>query len=317
MLKGLTRLTLTKCKKYLKPSILRTSKSEQKKNLKHDKLNKTESSPDTRNTSTWVGGSFTVKAHSNRSTKQATSSKITLKIAASAEHAVKMHLFGESHNWRLSDIPESPHSQSCLQSSFSFADSMASTLDAQQQNFFLTDNRKSRGNDQLSSRERRAATILCKSVCNYPPFRIVAKNKTAMIAAAEFSEDCCMTEVFNFLCAVLEYQDFCKTSPREKQYWAFVKVADQFIAPGAPFEINIASNIREKLTKFMFEPAAFFAEMPKRNDRREVFQTVFLEMERVFWFNVYLRKHTEDQSAQELLQVIENHKDYESIHTTF
>jgi len=296
MLKALKSLVLKECKICLKPSFSVTSKRAKKKTLTHDNLNSysnTENSFDTKNTSSRAGGFLAEKSHSNRSRRRATSLKINIKIAVTAEHAMKMNSLVESGGsdiWRLSDIAEN------------------SPLNTQQQQYFRTEQKKSVESSQLSSRERRATMILCKSVCDYPPFQILSKNKTAMIAAAEFSEHCCMTEVFSFLCAVLEYGDFCKTCPREKQYCAFLKVAQRFIVPGSPLEINISSTMREKITKLTSDSAVFFAELPRRVDRLEVFQTVNLEMERLFWFNVNLRKNTKDQKAQTLIRLVQDNQ---------
>jgi len=244
---------------------------------------------------------------SGKEFKRTTSVKLSLKIAASAEHAVKMNFFGGNDNFRLSELPET--SDSPQNSSFSNPHSMCCLSPEQQSSL-------PKESVQQPSREIRASMILCKSMCKYPPFRMLAKNKTALSAAAEFSENSCMTEVFGFLCAVVEYQDLCKNYTKEKQYCAFLKVAEHFIVPGSPSEINIASKMRENITKLMSE-SLFFVGLPSYEDRLDVFETVNREMERLFWLNLNLRKNTTDQTAQHLVSIIKKYQDFEAIHTTF
>jgi len=146
-----------------------------------------------------------------------------------------------------------------------------------------------------------------------PPFRCISSNNDAMHAAHMFSAQCFMPEVVLFLFAVIEYQDLCKHSPRGEQYTAFQKVTQHFIIVGAPCEINISNKMRKQLIDLMVDQKKFFHLLPRLQNRLEVFHPIYLEMEKLFWSNLYSRDFGKSSAAQELLRFIQNYYNAEMV----
>jgi len=152
------------------------------------------------------------------------------------------------------------------------------------------------------------ASYPSKSLYTYvhPSFRIFFKNKDAANTVHAFSEDCYITEVVSFLFAVLEYQDLCKYVSIDKQFFAFQKIVTNFVIVGAPSEINISDIMRNHVTKFATDEKTFCTLLQRLEDRTQVFQSVYLEMEKLFWSNLYSRENNTRPLAKEILEFAES-----------
>jgi len=142
-----------------------------------------------------------------------------------------------------------------------------------------------------------------------PNFKKLMEKKEVIDDIHLFAEKNFMPEVTLFLCAVIEYEDLCRRCSADKQYLAFTKIVQHFIASDSPSEVNISFKMRQKITRLREQDPftgqdKFFTFLTSQKDRTKVFKGVFVEMETLFWSNVYSRKQLNDNLAQNILDYL-------------
>jgi len=143
----------------------------------------------------------------------------------------------------------------------------------------------------------------------HPPFASLATNKDILEAAKLFSRQHCMPEVFYFLCEVVTYQNLCRHSSIDKQYFAFDSIMRRFILESAPDEINISDQLRKSIPHYR-EKESFLTHLPMLEERLCVFDKVYDEMQALFWSMLTFSTvvSTNDKSMQELLRFTEDYQ---------
>jgi len=135
----------------------------------------------------------------------------------------------------------------------------------------------------------------------FPAFRTIMKSKEAIDAAHLFAEEHFMPETPLFLCAAIEYQHFCQKNPSERHYLAFRTVAERFIVPGSPNQLNISDKLGQKVLKYMVGESDFLALLPELKHRIQVFTPIYREMENLFWTNLYSEADRGEKLAEAVL----------------
>ena len=166
---------------------------------------------------------------------------------------------------------------------------------------------------QHPSQEDASYTSKSLYSCVHPSFRIFFKNKDASNTVHAFSEDCYIPEVVSFLFAVLEYQDQSKYLTLDKQFSKFQEIATAFVFVNSPSEINISDTMRKQVTKFANDKNLFCAYFKMPEDRSQVFQLVYLEMEKLFWTNLCSRENNTKPLAKEIFEFAKNHQDMDML----
>jgi len=128
-------------------------------------------------------------------------------------------------------------------------------------------------------------------------FSTIFENKDVLKAAIQFSATNFMAEVPNFLCAVEQYQNICRTNESsESAYKAFLDVLDSFIRVGCPQEINICEKMRNAVLNFELGPEMFGILFPEKENRVRVFEDIYDEMEALFFSNHQARSYSNSSS---------------------
>ena len=78
-----------------------------------------------------------------------------------------------------------------------------------------------------------------------------------------------------------------------------------FVIVGAPSEINISDAMRNHVMKFATDQKTICTLLKRLEDRTQVFQSVYLEMEKLFWSNLYSRENNRRPLAKEILAFAE------------
>jgi len=123
-------------------------------------------------------------------------------------------------------------------------------------------------------------------------FHKLSLNKDDLEAAHQFAEKCFMPEVTKFLCAVLGYRKCCESHrSKQKQYKSFVRIIESYVRVGSPLEINICEQMRQRLLLLVVGQDEFFVLLPHTDDRLNVFEEPYKEIESLFWTNINSRYH--------------------------